>query len=127
MKSTIYKTIYRLMGAGFIAGGLATFVLMFGFFPEMAAAFYSDKIHILQEFGSAAIFIGMVALWQSANLDKGKAIHLSFTILFLLLALLHLIDFFKGNVPLASPLINTIPVIVFAIMYWQYDFDSDRS
>ncbi len=122
MKSAIYTSVYRLMGGAFILASLGTFSLMFGFFPEMAEAMYSHKFHLLQEFGCALAFIGMVAMWLSCHLEQGKAIHLMLTVFFSLMALVHWIDFFKGNLTIASPLMNSVPMLALAVMHRFYDF-----
>ena len=125
MKPVIYKSIYRLMGIGFIFGSLGTFSLMFGFFPEMAEAVYSHETHIIQEFGCALAFMGLVTIWLSFNLERGKPIHLILTVFFLLQAFVHWVDFFKGNLPMTSPVVNSIPVLALAVMHMFYDFGSN--
>lgn len=127
MKLAIYKSVYRLIGVGFILACLLTFLMMFGFFTEIAEALYSHKVHILQEFGCSLAFLGLISWWYSFNLDKGKAINLILTIFFVLLALVHWIDFFKGNLSITSPLINSIPMLVLTVMHVYYDFGTSEA
>ena len=122
MKVLFYKATYRMMGLVLVFSCLGTFSLMFGLFPDLAQAVGSHENHMVQEFGCALAFIGLIAFWHSCHLERGKAIHLILTVFLLLLTLVHWIDYFKGRSPIASPLINTLPTLGFLVMYHFYDF-----
>lgn len=117
MKSVIYRATYGLLGVGFLMGSLGTFLMMFDFFSDMAEQVYSPRGHLLQEFGCSLAFMGLMSLWYSFNLKKGRVVGLLLVLFFVLLALVHWIDFFKGNLPIASPLINSVPMLVLAALH----------
>ncbi len=122
MKTLIYQSIYRLIGSIAVLAGLMTFLMMFGLFPAIAEAFYSHKVHILQEFGCALVFLGLVSFWCSYNLGKCKAINLILVVFFGLFSLLHWMDFFMGNLSVVSALVNSVPLLVLSVMHNYYDF-----
>lgn len=123
MKATLYRLVYRVIGTAFLMVAVISILMMFGFFTEIAQAFYSHEVHIVQEFGCALAFIGLVVWWHSFHLSRGKTMHCLLVIFFALFSGVHWIDFLKDNVPLQSALINSVPMLLLGVMYYFYDFE----
>ena len=116
MHGTVHRLAYGVLGAGFTIAGAATFLLMFGLFPDLAARLCGES-HVVQEFGCAVVVLGILLLWYSRHLPEGQIVGALATLFFALIAVVHWIDFLHGHLPLRSPLVNSVPMIVLAILH----------
>ena len=71
---------------------------------------------------AASVFIGLLALWCNFNYDRSKTVHYFLTFFNLLVAAIHWYDYSLGDLPLTSPLFNSLGFVVFtaiAIIRWH--------
>lgn len=120
----IHVAIYGLIGAGLILLGSIGFLLPFGVLPEVAETFDAEGLHVVQEAGSAAIALGLLAVWCAFNYSKAGAAHWILTVYFLLIAALHWIDCLHNQRPLISAVLNTVPAATLIVMGFLRRSDS---
>lgn len=106
--------LYTLIGAGAILYGVGA--LFFPTFLESEAAQSVELKHILREHGATAIFLGLMSFWCIPHYEQRRAVHYFLMLFGLLLAGIHWVDFFNGNRPLMSGLINSVPFLVMLTM-----------
>jgi hypothetical protein len=110
----IHKVIYLVFGSFAILFGLATLLVPAWLVSEAHQSFH--LIHNLREQGAAIVFLGSMSLWCFFNYDRNRVVHYLLTLFTLLLSGIHWFDFSQGHLPLISPLYNTVPFLVFAVM-----------
>ena len=113
----LYKIIYLVFGGFAILFGTATLTVPGWLISEALES--RHLAHNLREQGAAVIFLGSVALWCAFNYERSKAIHYLLTLFTLLDAAIHWFDFSQGRLPLASPILNSVPFIIFALMAFK--------
>ena len=77
-------------------------------------------IHYGQELGLSFVLIGLVLIWMFFNVSKTKYLNYVFLFSFILLGSIHWAEYFEGHREIISPLINSLPACVFAIVVWLY-------
>jgi hypothetical protein len=110
----INSIIYGLFGAGAIAYGVVALVDPAFFISEAAQSFHLR--HILREEGAAAIFAGLIAFWCIFNYERRRGVHYCLMVFAFLLAAIHWHDHFTGELGWISPLYNSVPFLVLAMM-----------
>jgi uncharacterized membrane protein len=113
MKKT-NQIIYGLFGAGAILIGVVS--LMFQGLLISEAHRTIELSHILREGGAAGIFVGLMSIWCIFNYERRAAVHYFLIVFAFLMAAIHWFDYFTGHRQLISPLINSVPMIVLAVM-----------
>ena len=108
------RIIYGLFGAGALLLGVA--VLVFPSVLTSEAERNVPLIHVLREEGAAGVFIGLMSLWCIFNYERRAAVHYFLIVYAFLMAAIHWFDYLTGHRHLMSPLINTVPFIVLALM-----------
>jgi hypothetical protein len=103
--------LYGITGALFILIGAAGLL-----WPSLEQSLNWRGQHILREQGAAMIFVGLMAFWCVFNYERRRAVHLFLIVLALLLSLIHWLDYFQGHLLIQSPLVNTVPLILFTLM-----------
>ena len=73
-------------------------------------------IHILREAGAAGIFIGLMSIWCIFNYEKRTAVHYFLVVYAFLMAAIHWFEYLTGHRQLMSPLLNSVPFVVFVLM-----------
>lgn len=101
--------IYVALGTGAIAFGV-TALLSPGTLESGAIESVALR-HILKEEGAASIFIGLVAFWCIFDSERRWGVHHLLTMFAILIAAIHWVDYFGGNRPLISALLNSIPFL----------------
>ncbi|HJQ98825.1 MAG TPA: hypothetical protein VJ826_10970 [Candidatus Polarisedimenticolaceae bacterium] len=71
--------------------------------------------HLIREQGAEGIFIGLMALWCAFNLDRRRPVHLALLVFTAAFAAIHWAEYFQARRHLASPLLNSIPFVAFAL------------
>ena len=99
--SKLPAALYYLIGAGSFLFGL------FLFYQTLSTA---HENHVEMELGSALVFTGLVCFWCGSDFGRPKAVRFFVIVFFTLLALVHWLEFFAGNLPVASPLYNSLPM-----------------
>ena len=117
------RTLYALAGLLYLAAGASALLLGTGLLPEAVKKLIIDVSrddlnaqHIIQEFGSLLIFVGLITFWFVWKYDGSLTFHWAMTLFWGLFALIHWFDI-RGRVESAAgPLINTIPFVLFLLL-----------
>ncbi|MEA2206794.1 MAG: hypothetical protein QOE77_3570 [Blastocatellia bacterium] len=104
--------VYGLFGTVAIIFGSALLLVPTSLLSEAAQSVHLT--HILREQGAAIVFIGLMAFWCLFNYERSRTVHYLLMVFLFLDAGIHWFDYFGGRLPLASPLYNTLPFVVFA-------------
>ena len=75
-----------------------------------------NTLHIMQEFGSLAIFVGLLLIWQMRREKFDAFFHGSMTLFWGLLAIVHWFDVRGSLISVTGPLITTMPFVVFVLV-----------
>jgi hypothetical protein len=68
-----------------------------------------NTLHIMQEFGSVLVFVGLITFWFIRHYEVSRPFHWAMTAFWGLFALVHWFDV-RGPFPSArGPVINTVP------------------
>jgi hypothetical protein len=113
-------TVYVVFGALFLVAGSALVLLGTGLLPGTVRGYFEPVVegdpnveHILQEYGSLVLVLGVVTLWFARHYDVSRSFHWAMTAFWGLIALIHWFDV-RGRGPgVAGPLINTLPFALF--------------
>jgi hypothetical protein len=114
LRHKVDLTIYAFLGAVALLYGIAAL-----FFPAVLvkeAAYDFPLSHILREQAALAIFLGCMSLWCIFNYERRRAVHYFLIVVTILFAYIHWFDYLTGHLSWRSPLYNTVPVIVLAVM-----------
>jgi len=106
--------VYGIFGTVAIVFGTALLLFPSALLSEAAQSVHFT--HILREQGAAIVFIGLMAFWCLFNYERSRSVHYLLMVFLLLDAGIHWFDYLGGRLPLASPLYNTLPFVVFAAM-----------
>ena len=118
------QILYGLFGVGAILFGVVALLFQGAFLSEARRTF--PMTHVFREEGAAAIFIGLMALWCIPNYERKAPVHYFLMVFAFLIAAIHWFDYFAGYLPWMSPLYNTVPLIVLALML-LFDRTSSRA
>ena len=105
---------YGLFGGGALLIG--TVGLLFPSVVVEEAARDSLVSHLVREEAAAAVFIGSMLLWCIFNYERRHAVHYFLIVFTVLMAAIHWFDFLKGHKNWVSPIMNSVPVLVLAMM-----------
>jgi hypothetical protein len=117
---TLAKSLYGLFGALYLAAGASALLLNTGVLPDAVRDLILEvgrgdlnTLHIMQEFGSTLVFVGLVTFWFIRHYEVSRPFHWAMTVFWGLVALVHWFDV-RGPVPsVVGPLINTVPFSLF--------------
>jgi hypothetical protein len=124
MRITILaKSFYGLFGAVYLLAGVSVLLLSTGLLPQAMKEFIErlgqDNLHtehIMQEFASLLVFVGLITLWFVRHYDQSWAYHWAMTVFWGLIALVHWFDV-RGSFQIGvGQLINTIPFGLFLVV-----------
>jgi hypothetical protein len=117
------KSVYGLVGALFLAAGISVLLLGTGMLPEPVrdlivdiADGNSNSLHIMQEFGSLLVFVGLITFWFLRHYEQSRPFHWAMTVFWGLIALVHWVDVRGAFHPGIGPLINTAPFGLFVVI-----------
>src|SRR5262245_16270193 len=90
------RTAYALLGILYVCLGAGSMLLPIGWFPEgLAGRLLAGEIldpfsgHLLQEFGTVVLALGLVFVWRSSRKEYSFIFHWAMTLYFSLDALIH--------------------------------------
>lgn len=119
----IRRLVYGLLGILIVAIGAAAMIVPLGWLPDgvtadvMAGLTPSPYLdHILQEFGTLAIAVGLVFLWLSARAEFVHGLHWLLTLYLALDALIHWVGPGGFTDSWSSGTLNTIPVALMLLI-----------
>jgi hypothetical protein len=114
------KTVYGLAGTLYLVAGVSVLLLGTGLLPGPVRDLITDlahgephTLHILQEFGSVLIFVGLITFWFLRHYEQSRPFHWAMTLFWGLLALVHWVDIRGSFHSGTGPLINTMPFALF--------------
>src|SRR5262249_2896511 len=114
------KSFYGLFGVLFLVAGGGVLLLGTGLLPAPVKDFivgFADgnpnTLHIMQEFASTLVFVGLITLWFVRHYDQSWAFHWAMTAFWGLIAGVHWFDVQGSFQPGVGPAINTIPFALF--------------
>ena len=121
------KTVYGLLGMLYVLAGAGAMVLPLGWVlpswagddavPVYAAASPDSYVnHLTQEFGTLAIAVGLVFLWQARRVEPSRSLHWLLTFYLMLDASIHWVGPQGVIGSLQRGLINSTPPLVFLIL-----------
>jgi hypothetical protein len=123
MIPVLVKAFYGLFAAIYLAAGVSVLLLGSGLLPggvrQLMLEIGQDNpntLHIMQEFASTLVFVGLITLWFIRNYDRSRPFHWAMTVFWGLVALVHWFDI-RGSFQLGiGPAINSIPFALFVII-----------
>jgi len=123
MTRALARSIYGLFAALFLVAGVSVLLLGTGLLPEAVkdiivgfAEGHGNTLHIMQEFASLLVFVGLITLWFIRHYDQSRAFHWAMTAFWGLIALVHWFDV-RGPCPsVVGPLVNTVPLVLFLVI-----------
>jgi hypothetical protein len=114
------KALYVLQGGAFLAAGTSVLLLGTGLLPAPLRDFIlefgqgnDNTLHIMQEFGSLLVFVGLMTFWYVFHLDQSRPFHWAMTLFWGLIALVHWFDVRGGFEYGIGQVINTLPFALF--------------
>jgi hypothetical protein len=112
--------IYGVMGAAFLAAGISTLLVNTGLLPdglrEIVLHFAQNNLgmlHVIQEFGTLLVFVGLLSVWFAWRYEQSRAFHWFATAYWALMALIHWFHVASPTIDVIGGLINTIPLALF--------------
>jgi hypothetical protein len=123
MAKALSQTLYGLSGVLYLVAGVSVLLLGTGLLPDsvrdlIVSLAHNDAntLHIMQEFASLLVFVGLITLWFIRHYDQSLPFHWAMTVFWGLIALVHWFDIrgsFRYDV---GALINTIPLMLFVLI-----------
>jgi hypothetical protein len=96
MARWITRLVYGLLGILYVLIGVGSMLLPTGWLPQrLADDFLAGEIpsafvsHLLQEFGTVVLALGLVFLWYATRKEQSRSFHWAMTLYFSLDALIH--------------------------------------
>src|SRR5262245_41634186 len=71
--------------------------------------------HLVREQGAEGTFIGLMAFWCMLHFEQRRPVHYALLLFAALFAAIHWAEYFAGRRPLASPLANSVPLLLLGI------------
>jgi hypothetical protein len=112
--------LYGLLAATFLVAGMSVLLFGTGLLPtpmrDVIAGLAGDNLHtlhIMQEFASLLVFVGLITLWFIWHYEQSVAFHWAMTAFWGLVALIHWVDVRGPFQSVVGPAINTIPFVLF--------------
>lgn len=127
---TAHTVAFSSFAIALLAAGIAGFLLPYGLVPWMKSDYGNESLHLVQEAGSGAIALGLLAAWCAFNYDRSRSMHFILLVFFTLFTTIHWVDYFRDLRPLISGIINSIPTVVLAALFLarpNHDSDSNRT
>jgi hypothetical protein len=114
------KSLYVLQGSLFLAAGVSVLLLGTGLLPAAVRDILLDvgrhdenTLHIMQEFASLLVFVGLMTFWFVRHYDQSRPFHWAMILFWGLIALVHWFDVRGGFEYGLGQVINTIPFGLF--------------
>jgi len=119
----ITRILYGALGILYVAIGAGSMVLPLGWLPESLTtrlvageALSSFLAHLLQEFGTVVLALGLVFLWCASRKEYSRGLHLMLTLYLSLDAFIHWVgpDGLIGSWP--RGIVNSIPLVLMLLV-----------
>ena len=117
------QSVYGLLGMLFLIAGGSVLLLGTGLLPAalrdllIRLAHENDNtLHIMQEFSSLLVFVGLITLWFTRHYEASWPFHWAMTAFWGLIALVHWFDI-RGPFPsVVGPAVNSVPFVLFVTL-----------
>ena len=114
------QSLYALLGVVFLLAGVSVLLLGTGWLPDPVRDLILDigrgdgnTLHVMQEFGSLLVFVGLITFWFLGHYDQSRPFHWALTLFWGLFALVHWVDV-RGEFHVdLGQVINTTPFGLF--------------
>ncbi len=117
------QSLYGLVAVTFLVSGVSVLLLGTGLLPEAIRNIVLgfghgdlNTLHIMQELSSLLVFAGLITLWFMRHYRQSQGFHWAMTAFWAIFALIHWFNISGLEPSAVGPLINTIPVALFAIV-----------
>ncbi|HEV8267046.1 MAG TPA: hypothetical protein VGR00_02385 [Thermoanaerobaculia bacterium] len=111
--NVVARLVYVVFGTLAIGLGIVALVAPALALPRMG---YSPlAAHLVNEQGAEAVFIGLMAFWCVAHFDERRPVHYALLVFALLFAGIHWAEYFHGRRQVLSPVVNSVPFVLFAV------------
>jgi hypothetical protein len=114
------KCLYGLIGVIFVVLGTTVLLFNTGILPDAVRRALLEEsrgdlttLHVVQELGTALVFIGLITFWFIRHYQRSQAFHWMLTVFWGLLALVHWFDVRGPSTSTIGPLINGMPFMLF--------------
>ncbi len=119
----ITKSLYGFSGVVLLLAGASVLLFETGLLPgavgrAVSNAVHNDAgaLHIVQEFGAFLVFVGLITLWFMRHYEQSRFFHWALTAAWALVALAHWFDVRGERHSSTSPLLNSVPFIIFLLL-----------
>jgi hypothetical protein len=119
----ITKIVYGLFGVFFVLVGGSVLLWNTGLLPVAVRNMIDDYaqgdgrlLHVIQEWGNAHLLLGLLTFWFIRHYDQSQAYHWAMTAYFAVDALIHWFHVAGPPESIVSPLINTVPFVLFVTL-----------
>ena len=109
----LIRAIYAVFAAGLLGLGVIAFLLPYGLLPEVAAGLSDEALHITQEAGAAVIALAVLCAACAWRYESSSLGHSILTLFFVLIAVIHWADYLREMREISSPVLTSLPAIVF--------------
>lgn len=110
----VNQIVYGIYGAAAILIGIVSLLFQGMLISEAQRSV--ELSHVVREGGAAGIFVGLMSIWCIFNYERRSAVHYFLIVFAFLMAAIHWFDYFGERRPLMSPVLNSVPLIVLALM-----------
>jgi hypothetical protein len=121
--NTVTRIVYGLFGLLYVLIGAGSMLAPAGWLPQglvdatLAREFQSPFVeHLVQEFGTVVLALGMIFLWFGARKQRSAIFHWVITLYFSLDALIHWIGPHGPYGDLSRGLINSVPAAIMLLL-----------
>ena len=105
--------VYGVFASGCLAAGTLVLLVGFGFLPAFLKNAIVEEshgdlqtLHIIQEFGSILVLVGLITFWFVRHYRQSRAFHWSMTAAWGLIAMVHWIDVRGPRSSFGGPLVT---------------------
>jgi hypothetical protein len=123
MTRTLAKSLYAIQAIVFLVAGISVVLVGTNLLPWQIPHVIMDiahgnvyTLHVMQEFGSLLVFVGLITLWFLRYYEQSRAFHWAMTVFWTLFALVHWFDTQGRFHKSLEPMLETAPVIFFLIV-----------
>jgi hypothetical protein len=123
MTRFLATALYGVFGVLFLLAGSILVLNGAGLLPAALSERFADLaagnreiVHVLQEYGSLLLLLGLLTLWFVRHYDVSGSFHWAMTAFWGLVALIHWLDVRGPVESLVGPLVNTTPFVLFLVV-----------
>ena len=121
--NTVTRIVYAILGVLYLLIGTGSMLMPTGWLPQSVVENFTSREmqrpsveHLLQEFGTVVLALGLVFLWYARRQEQSRSFHWAITFYFLLDALIHWVgpDGVIGS--WQRGIVNSIPLTILLLL-----------